>query len=66
MESIIYTDTWGYYDRLEKLGFKHKTVDHNKNFKDPITGIHINSIENLWSIIKLNINRNNRNKKTFI
>lgn len=63
--SIIYTDTWGYYDKLEKLGFEHKTVDHNKYFKDPITGVHINTIEGKWAIIKLNINKSNRNKKTF-
>lgn len=63
--SIIYTDTRGYYDKLEKLGFEHKTVDHNKYFKDPITGVHINTIEGIWAIIKLNINKSNRNKKTY-
>jgi len=31
---------------------QHKTVDHSKNFKDPITGAHTNNIESLWSKIK--------------
>ena len=30
----------------------HKTVNHSKQFKDPVTGVHSNTIEGNWSAIK--------------
>ena len=30
-----FTDGWSAYKSLSKLGFKHKVVNHSKNFVDP-------------------------------
>ena len=33
------------------VGFSHSTVNHDKNFKDPVTGTHSNTIEGRLSVI---------------
>ena len=47
--SIIYSDMWKGYCKLEQFGFSHLTVDHSKHFKDPKTGACTNTIEGIWS-----------------
>ena len=61
--TTIYTDKWKGYNNLKNIGYKHLTVNHKKNFKDPITGVHTNSIESLWNHLKQSIPLRNRNKK---
>jgi len=51
-ESIIISDCWAAYQRLEKEGFMHLTVNHKYNFVDPETGAHTQNIESLWSLVK--------------
>ena len=42
----IYTDCWAAYPKSAELAqCTHKTVNHKKNFKDPITGVHTNNVE---------------------
>jgi transposase-like protein len=31
--TTIYTDCWKGYNELNKIGYKHKTVNHKKHFK---------------------------------
>jgi transposase-like protein len=50
--SIIYSDCWASYTGLEALGYIHHTVNHSKNFKDPLTGTHTNNIEGLWNQVR--------------
>jgi transposase-like protein len=50
--SIIYSDCWSSYACLNSLGYEHYTVNHSENFKDPVTGVHTNSIEGTWQKIK--------------
>ena len=46
--SIIISDCWKAYNCLKKAGYRHYTVNHSKNFKDPITLAHTNTIEGSW------------------
>jgi len=64
--TTIYTDCWKGYNELNKIGYKHKTVNHKKYFKDPITGIHTNTIEGTWNGLKQSIIPRNRNKKNIL
>ena len=50
--SIIYSDCWKAYSKLEELGYSHLTVNHSENFKDPETGCHTNGIEGDWQKAK--------------
>lgn len=38
-------------------GFAHSTVNHEKNFKDPVTGTHTNTIEGRWFCVKRSLPR---------
>lgn len=53
--SIIRSDCWKAYDCLSQLGYKHETVNHSYNFKDPDTGCHTNGIEGDWQKAKRSI-----------
>ncbi|KAI5149856.1 hypothetical protein ENBRE01_1159 [Enteropsectra breve] len=51
---IMYSDMWSSYmsNFSDDLDFMHDTVNHSKKFKDPVAGVHINLIENLWMLLK--------------
>ena len=54
--SIIISDCWASYNTIQKdLDMGHMTVDHSKNFKDPLTGAYTNTIEVTWHDIKMKI-----------
>lgn len=57
--STIHSDMWSSYMSIfsEDLGFVHETVNHSENFKDPVTGVHTNLIENLWMLLKQALRR---------
>ncbi|KAG0424852.1 hypothetical protein DMUE_6071 [Dictyocoela muelleri] len=50
--TIIVTDQAKAYNKLSDIGFKHFTVCHKKNFVDPETGAHTQTIESLWNHFK--------------
>jgi hypothetical protein len=50
--SHIVTDCWGAYNDLTSLGYKHSTVNHSKNFVDPITKENTNTIEGNWLYVR--------------
>ena len=56
--SIIYTDCWAAYNDLDSLdaGFQYGSVNHTYNYVDPLSNVHINTIEGTWNGIKRNIN----------
>ena len=45
VDSIVYTDGWKGYDGLVFNGYKHKRVNHSKQYSNRV-GTHINGIEN--------------------
>jgi transposase-like protein len=51
-ESIIYSDMWGGYRSLSNLNWDHQMVNHKLHFRDPVTGVHTNTIEGNWSGLK--------------
>lgn len=57
--SIIYSDCWRSYSRINKLdkNYTHLTVNHNLHFVDPQTGVHTNAIESLWCSAKVHIKK---------
>jgi len=55
--TIIYSDMWKAYNNLEHHGYFHGVVNHSKNFKDPYTGVHTNTIESNWRPLKYRIER---------
>ncbi|KAG0427267.1 hypothetical protein DMUE_5915 [Dictyocoela muelleri] len=50
--TLIVTDQANAYNKLSDIGFKHFTVCHKRNFVDPDTGAHTQTIESLWNHFK--------------
>ena len=54
--STIMTDCWAGYKNLQAIFpeycYAHLTVNHSRNFVDPVTGAHTQTIEAFWSVIK--------------
>jgi transposase-like protein len=52
--TTIYSDCWKSYDCLQDEGYEHWKVNHSVNYKDPITGVHTNTISThhavMWKI----------------
>ncbi|HEX4851702.1 MAG TPA: transposase [Puia sp.] len=51
MLSVI-SDQWRAYNTIANHGFTHLNVNHSKNFVDPDTGAHTQTIERLWESAK--------------
>lgn len=50
-ETVLFTDDYAVYDKLESMGLQHDTINHTQdNFLR--AGIHTNTIENFWSCLK--------------
>lgn len=50
--SIIYSDCWKAYEKIDKNIYQHGVVNHSKNFVDSDTGIHTQNNERLWKDIR--------------
>ena len=51
--SIIHSDEWAAYRRLNEMGYVHGTVNHKLNFFNPVTGAHSQNVESYWNKQKL-------------
>jgi transposase-like protein len=56
--SLIYTDEYDIYSRLEAWGFGHKTVCHaagefaRDEDEDGFCEVHVNTLEGFWSLLR--------------
>lgn len=61
--SVVMTDLWkGYSGLEERLGITHTTVNHSKNFRDPVSGTCTNTIEGTHNGVKMTICPRRRTK----
>ncbi len=49
------TDEWGAYNGLDKEFSKHQVVNHGRKEYVRAGAIHVNNIENFWSLLKRGI-----------
>ncbi|MFW7268559.1 IS1595 family transposase [Gluconacetobacter sp. Hr-1-5] len=56
-DSIVYSDSWHAYDKLDVSEFHHYRIHHGTRFADGTN--HINGIENFWSQAKRHLRRYN-------
>lgn len=56
--TIVYTDEYSIYNRLEEWGYEHKTVCHGRGEYardedgDGFHEVHVNTIEGFWSLLR--------------
>lgn len=50
----LYTDEFPSYDTMSRLGYKHMRIEHQAKVY-ATGGIHTNSIEGFWSLVKRGI-----------
>lgn len=63
--TTVISDCWKAYFNLAEWGYKHQTVNHSKNFVDPVTGAHTQTIERQWKNAKdQNRRRNGTHRHT--
>jgi transposase-like protein len=57
-ETLIYTDEYDIYSRLESWGYSHKTVCHSRGEyardedSDGFHEVHVNTMEGFWSLLR--------------
>ena len=57
--SIIHTDMWKGYSKLNDVGYDHLIINHSQTFKGPVTGVHTNTIEGTWNGLKMQVKPRN-------
>lgn len=62
--SHIHSDEWRAYNHLSGISFHHKTVCHERNYVNPLTGAHTQKIERLWLEVKTEIESKKRSVPT--
>jgi transposase len=50
-DTMIYTDEWSGYDKLEQSGYGHKRIRHAERVY-VMGNVHTNTIEGFWSLLK--------------
>ena len=57
-ETLVYTDEYNIYARLEQWGYEHKTVNHSQGEYardedgDGHHEVHVNTMEGIWSLLR--------------
>jgi hypothetical protein len=45
---VIHSDEWPAYGNLNAIGYSHFTLNHQRNYVDPVTGVNTQAIERSW------------------
>ena len=53
--ATIYSDGAKVYQCLQNMHYNHNFVIHKKEYVNPVTGVHTNSIENFWGNLKMHL-----------
>ena len=56
-ETVIMSDCWRGYTRLDDEGYEHLTVNHSQHFIDPVSGANTQRIESSWRALKRRLSR---------
>lgn len=56
-DSVVFSDSWVGYDKLDTSGLRHERINHDTDFA--VGSAHINGIENFWSQAKRHLRRFN-------
>ena len=57
-DSMVYTDEYAIYDRIEQWGYEHKSVNHGAGEYardedgDGFCEVHVNTMEGFWSLLR--------------
>jgi transposase-like protein len=57
-DTLIYTDDYGIYNRLEEWGYAHEVVYHGQgeyardDDQDGFCEVHVNTMEGFWSLLR--------------
>ena len=57
--TIIYTDCWRGYNYISNHGYVHYTVNHSRNFVNPVNYVNTQMIESNWGALKRFMRRRN-------
>ena len=58
LDTLIYTDEYSIYARLERWGYEHKSVNHGRGEYardedgDGFCEVHVNTMEGFWSLLR--------------
>ena len=64
--STIWSDEWAAYRQISSLGYTHQTVNHSRNFWDPVTNVCTNHVEAYWNAVKRRFKKMFGTAKTMI
>ncbi len=62
-ETVIVTDCWAAYNKVEENGYYHLKVNHSYQFVDPDTAANTQKIEASWGSMKKKLKKRNSSRK---
>lgn len=66
--SIVQSDKWVTFNGIHNLNknYVHGKINHAKNFIDPLTGAHTQTVERMWGVVKRKKNHKYLTRKSLL